>query len=122
MEQEENPLFTLVRKRMKLWDDEPSLSLPETKPLETTTKTAAKIQLKTLVVDTPATEALEQFLLFASSEETDATEDESPIRTNPVTLPPAAKSLGMTRKTGFMTKLAGVHDVTRGLARITAAN
>ena len=176
MEQDDNPLFSLVRKRMKVWNDNsndrtsddfhkdfsaataavavqdaaaavdasydgtmPTLSLPE----------STKPQLKTLISDTPATAALEQFLLFAASADLIAMpasyantsetvgdvitdpDDELPVRAFSPTFSamtvsaglPINKTLDRTRSTkDYLSKLAGVHDVTRGLARITAAN
>lgn len=112
--QDENPLFSLVHKRMKFWNDS---SLTEVDVV----KSKAVDLTNASNVDTPATAALEQFLRFAVEETLpeDVDESESLGRSLSATL--AAKSHSLTLKPTYLPQL-GVHEVTRGLARITAAN
>eukprot|EP00540_Astrosyne_radiata_P002646 CAMPEP_0116853842 /NCGR_PEP_ID=MMETSP0418-20121206/18190_1 /TAXON_ID=1158023 /ORGANISM="Astrosyne radiata, Strain 13vi08-1A" /LENGTH=118 /DNA_ID=CAMNT_0004486395 /DNA_START=1 /DNA_END=357 /DNA_ORIENTATION=- len=115
--QNENQLLSLVNKRMKFWNEETALAEIGT--------AEPKKSLSIYPVDAPATEALEQFLLFALEETTSPVVEESETQSRSLQVSISSKpsrGLKPTRKPEGISKITGVHEVTRGMARISASS
>jgi hypothetical protein len=115
-----NPLFHTVNKRMKCCDDESAF-------VEISHSTAKNVRLPSMNSN-PASSALESFLLiavmdFAPLEEFAYTDDCS---VSSLFMMPScrhkSKTSSLVRKLEHHSLIPSVHDVTRGMARISASS
>jgi hypothetical protein len=108
---EHNPLMSLLEAPSKLWDDDKSVSSVDS-------SSSKKRRLEPLInEDTPATKALEQFLLYASEDSNfslniEFFETDDTLSTKSAYLPLYPKP-----KRNF--RFGNIHDVTRGMAEIS---
>jgi hypothetical protein len=120
----DNPLLNLMDLQMKLWADQSSLAE------ESSSK---KRRMSPLVTETtPATEALEQFLRFASKDTTlslplpmampmddDSSTSSSSDLDFESTSTSSTSSFSHMYKTKYNYRFASLNDVTRGMAEIS---
>lgn len=130
-----NPLLSLMGEHMKFWND--SVLAEESNSVSSTS--SKKRRLSPLVstatseeVVTPATAALEDFLRFASAEDTSLDLDDSSyasyssLESSATDSPLCVRSLGsysfLSKSSNNCNVPSSIIDVTRGMAQISASS
>jgi hypothetical protein len=108
---EQNSLLSLLEVPSKIWDDDKSVDSVDS-------SSSKKRRLEPLInEDTPATKALEQFLLYASEESNFSLNIEFFETDDTLSSKSAYLPLYPKPKRNF--RFGNIHDVTRGMAEIS---